>query len=103
MVFRYERGDPDDAVEDIDPIEFTQILAANLDEDDWSHSGRSDDSRRTITSSIISSGMYKLRSNPVYEDPAAITGRGEELVEYKQRHARFDPEYAENHPEYVTE
>ena len=46
--------------------------------------------------------MYKLRSNPVYEDPDAITGRDEELVEYKQRHARFDPEYAENHPEFVT-
>jgi len=103
VVFRYERGDPDAAVEDMDPIEFTQVLAANLDEDDWSHSGRSDDSRRTITSSIIASGMYKLRSNPVYEDPDAITGRGEELVEYKRRHTRFDPEYAENHPEYASD
>lgn len=103
VVFRYERGDPDTSVEEMAPIEFTQVLAANLDEDDWSHSGRSDGSRRTITSAIISSGMYKLRSNPVYEDPDAITGRGDELVEYKRRHARFDPEYANAHPEHVIE
>ncbi|MFC6975558.1 hypothetical protein ACFQL1_14315 [Halomicroarcula sp. GCM10025709] len=103
IVFRYERGDPEDDVDEMDPIRLVQVLAGSLNEDDWSHSGRNDDSRRTITSSIISSGMYKLRSNPVYEDPAAITGRGEELVEYKQRHAQFDPTFADEHPEYVTE
>lgn len=103
VVFRYERGDPEADIEDMAPIRFTQVLCANLNEDDWSHSGRSEDSRRTITSSIISSGMYKLRSNPIYEEPEAITGRGEELVEYKQRHATFDPVYAEENPDYVTE
>ena len=100
VVFRYERGDPEADIEGMQPIRFTQVLAANLDEDDWSHSGRSADSRRTITSSIISSGMYKLRSNPIYEVPEAITGRGEELMEYKRRHAEFDPVYAEENPEY---
>lgn len=103
VVFRYERGDP--GVEDItemEPIRFVQVLAASLNEEDWSHSGRSDGSRRTITSSIIGSGMYKLRSNPIYEAPHAITGRGKELVEYKQRHASFNPAYADEHPEYVT-
>jgi len=103
VVFRYERGDPEADVEDMAPIQFTQVLAGNLNEDDWSHSGRSGDSRRTITSSIIASGMYKLRSNPIYEDPDAITGQGEELIEYRQRHASFDPEYADENPEYVTE
>lgn len=103
VVFRYERGDPEADIEDMAPIRFTQVLCANLNEDDWSHSGRSEDSRRTITSSIISSGMYKLRSNPIYEEPEAITGRGEELVEYKQRHATFDQIYAEENPDYVTE
>jgi len=88
---------------DMDPIRLVQVLAGSLNEDDWSHSGSSEDSRRTITSSIISSGMYKLRSNPIYEDPEAITGRGDELIEYKQRHASFDPTFADNHPEYVTE
>lgn len=103
VVFRYERGDSDEDVTDMAPIRFTQVLAGNLTEDDWSHSGRSEDSRRTITSSIIASGMHKLRSNPIYEDPDAITGRGDKLVQYKERHAEFDPVYAENHPEYATE
>lgn len=103
VVFRYQRGDPEDDLDEMEPIRLVQVLAGSLDEDDWSHSGRSGDSRRTITSSIISSGMYKLRSNPIYEDPEAITGRGDELIEYKQRHAEFDPTYAEEHPEYVTE
>lgn len=103
VVFRYERGDPETDIQDMEPIRFVQVLAADLNEDDWSHSGRSDDSRRTITSSIQSSGMYKLRSNIIYEDPDAITGRGEELVEYKQNHASFNPEFADAHPEYVSE
>lgn len=103
VVFRYKRGDPDADLQDMEPIRLVQVLAGSLNEDDWSHSGRSDDSRRTITSSIIASGMYKLRSNPIYENPDAITGQGEELIEYKQRHASFDPTYADENPEYVTE
>lgn len=103
IVFRYERGDPEESIEEMAPIQFTQVLAGNLDEDDWSHSGRSEGSRRTITSSIISSGMYKLRSNPIYQDPEAITGRGEELIEYQQLQTEFDPVFAEENPEYVTE
>lgn len=103
IVFRYERGDPEDEIEDMAPIRFVQILAANLNEDDWSHSGRSGDSRRTITSSIIKSGMDKLRSNPIYEDPEYITGRAEPRERYRRRHAEFDPVFADEHPEYVTE
>ena len=103
IVFRYTRGDPEVAIEDMEPIRFVQVLAANLDEDDWSHSGRSEESRRTITSSIVGSGMHKLRSNPIYEDPDAITGRGDKKVEYLQCHAMFNPSFADEHPEYVTE
>lgn len=103
IIFRYERGDPDDDIHEMAPIQFVQILAADLDEEDWSHSGRSENSRRTITSSIQASGMYKLRSNVIYENPDAITGQGEELLEYRQSHAMFDPTYADEHPEYVTE
>lgn len=102
IVFRYERGDPEDAVEDMEPVRFVQVLAANLNEEDWSHSGRSGDSRRTITSSIIKSGMDKLRSNPVYQDPKYITGRAEPKQRYRRIHAQFDPVFAERHPEYDT-
>lgn len=103
IVFRYERGDPEDSIDDMDPIRFVQILAADLNEDDWSHSGRSGDSRRTITSSIIKSGMDKLRSNPIYQDPEYITGRAKPVERYRRQHAEFDSVFAENHPEYVTE
>ncbi|MDY7082847.1 MAG: hypothetical protein SXQ77_10695 [Halobacteria archaeon] len=103
MIFRYVRGDSDVSSDEMEPIRFVQVLCANLDEDDWSHSGRSDESRRTITSSIISSGMDKLRSNPVYEDPGYITGRGKKKVEYYRNHAKFDPGFAENNPQYVDE
>ncbi|AEN04632.1 hypothetical protein [Halolamina sp.] len=103
VVFRYERGDPEADLQDMAPIRLVQVLAGSLNEDDWSHSGRSEGSRRTITSSIIASGMYKLRSNPIYEDPEAITGRGDELIEYKKRHASFNETFAEDHPEYVME
>lgn len=103
IVFRYTRGSPETNINEMDPIRFVQILAANLNEDDWSHSGRGEDSRRTITSSIIKSGMDKLRSNPVYEDPDYITGRANPKERYHQNHANFDPVFAQNHPEYVTE
>ncbi|WP_353634482.1 hypothetical protein ABSL23_01430 [Halobacterium sp. NMX12-1] len=103
IVFRYERGDPEADIEDMAPIRFVQILAANLNEDDWSHSGRSGDSRRTITSSIIKSGMDKLRSNPIYEDPEYITGRAKPRERYRRNHAEFNPVFAEQNPEYVTE
>lgn len=103
IVFRYVRGDPGDEIEEMDPIRFVQILAADLNEDDWSHSGRSGDSRRTITSSIIKSGMDKLRSNPIYQDPDYITGRAEPKEQYRRIHAQFDAVFAEEHPEYVTQ
>lgn len=103
IVFRYERGDPEDSIEDMDPIQFVQVLAADLNEDDWSHSGRSGDSRRTITSSIIASGMDKLRSNPIYQDPEYITGRVKAKERYRRQHAEFDPVFVDEHPEYVTE
>lgn len=47
--------------------------------------------------------MKKLRSNPVYQYPNAITGQGEELVQYKQQQVQFDPVFADENPEYATE
>jgi len=101
IVFRYVRGSPEDSVEKMETIRFVQVLAGNLDEDDWSHSGRGEDSRRTITSSILASGMHKLRSNPVYENPDYTTGRRERKEEYLRNHARFDPKFAEDNPGYA--
>lgn len=102
VIFRYERGDPDDDPADMEPVRFVQILAARLEEDDWEHSGRSEDSRRTITSYVQESGMDKLRSNPVYEHPDYISGRARKKEQYRRHHTTFDPVFAENNPEYTT-
>ncbi|MDZ7687284.1 MAG: hypothetical protein U5J64_00935 [Halobacteriales archaeon] len=102
-IFRYERGDKEKSAEEMEPIRFVQVMVAHLEEEDWSHSGRSEESRRTITSAVQESGMDKLRSNPVYEDPEYISGRAKFKEEYKENHAEFDPVFAEENPGYATE
>ena len=52
-----------------EPTVFDRVLAAQLDSDDWSFSGRAVGSRRTPTASIKKSGVTKLGSNPIYLDP----------------------------------
>lgn len=94
MVFRYRRGDPDADPHEMAPIEFVQVLAAQLVEDDWSYSGRSDDSRRTITASIVAPGMDKLRSNPIYQNPDFITGPNRDVKQrYYELQEGFDDEF----------
>jgi len=75
MVFRFihEKGQP---------IRFVQVLIAKLEKSDWSFSGRREGSRRTITASITGSGLHKLRSNPIYQDPAYVVAKNRELKEY---------------------
>lgn len=102
VIFRYTRGDEATDPEHMDPIRFVQIMAAELVKDDWKHSGRSADSRRTITSYVMESGMDKLRSNPVYEDPNYITGRAAKKEQYLRHHADFDPVFADLNPKYAT-
>lgn len=82
MVFRYildERKNINPI--DKDPITFVQVLAAKLTKEDWSFSGRNGNSRRTITASITESGMTKLRSNPIYQDPKYIVATNKKLAE----------------------
>jgi hypothetical protein len=69
MIFQYRIDLITDPVEARDPTIFERVLCAYLDEADWSFSGRSGASRRTITASIRKSGTEKLRANPVYLDP----------------------------------
>ena len=103
VIFRYDSIDRDVPPEEMDNVEIIQVLAGQLTEEDWSHSGRSDDSRRTITSSIIAEGVDKLRSNPIYQKPEAIVGRAEPKQRYRELQATFDPVFADEHPEYLTE
>lgn len=66
MVFRYEIDDETEPVQSRNPTEIAEVMAAELDKDDWSFSGRRGASRRTITASIVKSGMERLRSNRIY-------------------------------------
>jgi hypothetical protein len=79
MVFRYILGDSSSPIYERKPIEFVQVLAAKLSISDWSFSGRRGTSRRTITASITASGMDKLRSNPIYQNPRFIVAPNKEL------------------------
>lgn len=56
-------------VENRSPSRFDRIMCAQLNEDDWSFSGRGAASRRTPTASIKRSGVAKLEANAIYLDP----------------------------------
>lgn len=55
------------------PFGFRAVYAAQLDEQDWSFSSRSETSRRTITASVNQRGVEKMRANWIYSD--SIPGR----------------------------
>lgn len=82
LIFRYKLDDDFSKSARLrEPIEFVQILAAELAQSDWSFSGRTGASRRTITASITKTGMHKLRSNPIYQNPAYIVAPDRRLLE----------------------
>jgi hypothetical protein len=66
LICRYSIDTETQPIIDRAPTEIIEVLCANLTEEDWQFSGRSETSRRTITASIIKSGMEKLRSNIIY-------------------------------------
>jgi hypothetical protein len=76
MVFRYQVDTVTLPIENRAPTRFVQVLIAELKKEDWSFSGRRGTSRRTPTASITRTGMHKLRSNPVYQEPEAIVNPG---------------------------
>jgi hypothetical protein len=75
MVFRYTIDTKTMPIEDREPTEVVEVLAAQLEMGDWNFSGRSETSRRTITASINRYGMQKLRANPIYRHPSYAVGR----------------------------
>jgi len=74
VIFRYIVDTLTEPVEDRHPTEFVEVLAAELEEDDWSFSGRTGNSRRTITASINVRGTAKLRSNAIFRNPQYVVG-----------------------------
>lgn len=49
------------------PFRFVRVAAAPLEESDWTFSGRSGTSRRTITASVNDHGRQKMLANVIYE------------------------------------
>lgn len=68
MVFHFNSNTANDAKLKIGPkpFQFLGVYAARLELQDWSFSGRSETSRRTITASVTQSGVAKMKSNWVY-------------------------------------
>jgi hypothetical protein len=69
MVFSFEANSANDLTRSISarPFAFVGVYAAKLEIEDWSYSGRSATSRRTITASVNSKGMQKMQANWIYK------------------------------------
>ena len=68
MVFHFDSNTANDANLKIGPkpFQFLGVYTARLELQDWSFSGRSQTSRRTITASVTQLGVAKMKSNWVY-------------------------------------
>lgn len=71
MVFCYDSNRPVDASEGTDPkpFRYLYVCGAELKQSDWTFSGRSETSRRTITAGINASGFAKMSANWIYKAP----------------------------------
>lgn len=71
MVFCFDSSRPTDETKGIDPkpFEYLAVYGAQLEKDDWTFSGRSATSRRTITAGINRSGYSKMTGNWIYKSP----------------------------------
>jgi len=76
MVFNFDSKTSRDEGLNIPPksFRFVGVYAAKLEESDWTFSGRSETSRRTITASVNRSGVEKMRGSAVYRDPSGQKG-----------------------------
>ena len=70
MVFVFEANSSRDTARRYDPkpFRFRKVVGAKLTKDDWSFSGRSQTSRRTITASVTRSGFEKMETNWIYRE-----------------------------------
>ncbi|MFC1529565.1 hypothetical protein ACFL6R_02500 [Gemmatimonadota bacterium] len=70
MVYYFDSNSSSDSGKGIPPkpFRFVGVYAAKLVMDDWSFSGRSGESRRTITASVLKAGVDKMKANWVFRD-----------------------------------
>lgn len=71
LVFCFDSNTSRDAGLGVEPrpFRFVKVVGAKLEESDWSFSGRSATSRRTITASVKRSGRDKMEANWIYRAP----------------------------------
>jgi hypothetical protein len=74
MVACFESGRPTDEAKAVAPVPFRylMIVGAQLEQADWTFSGRSETSRRTITASVNRSGYDKMTANWIYKAPGLL-------------------------------
>lgn len=70
LVFVFESNTPRDMLLGKPPISFRfkKVVGAKINTEDWTFSGRSETSRRTITASVNRSGFQKMEKNWIYRD-----------------------------------
>lgn len=70
MVFHFDSNTSRDTNKGIapKPFRFKGVYIARIEKEDWTFSGRSGASRRTITASVNTSGREKMMANWVYKD-----------------------------------
>jgi len=68
MVFVFENNGPRDipGIAPPIPFRFLKVVGAKIAKEDWSFSGRSEKSRRTITASVTRTGFEKMDANWIY-------------------------------------
>ncbi len=71
LVFVFDSNTPRDTLLDKPPIpfRFKKVIGAQLAVTNWTFSGRSATSRRTITASVNRGGFEKMEKNWIYRDP----------------------------------
>jgi hypothetical protein len=69
MVFVFDSNRPTDITKGIQPkpFRFIKVIGAKLTKEDWTFSGRSETSRRTITASVNNTGYQKMTANWIYK------------------------------------
>lgn len=70
MVFNFDSNTAADFQNDIAPksFKFKGVYLAKLELEDWTFSGRSETSRRTITATVNKLGTAKMQGNWIYRD-----------------------------------
>lgn len=75
MVFAFDSSTAPDESKGIlpRPFRFRLVAGAYIEKADWTFSGRTGTSRRTITASVNRSGYNKMLANWIYKEPATTT------------------------------